>query len=79
VLRLRYRVSDDRGLTSERITLYRRTKVLRLFSRPLRTTSGVAYWVAWRAPRAPGRYRFCVRAADGSRNHAVACAGISVR
>ena len=56
-LHLRYRVQDDRGRTSERLLVYRKTKLLKTFSRPLRTTDdAVAYWVsfrfalAWRLP-----------------------------
>jgi len=80
LLRLRYRVSDDGGRTSERISVSRRTRVLKRFSRPLRSTDGaVAYWVAWRAPSKAGRFRFCVRAADSAGNSAAACAAITVR
>ena len=80
LLRLRYRVSDNRGHTSERISVYRRTKLLKRFARPLRATdSAVAYWVMWRAPERAGRFRFCVRAADGAGNSASACAAVTVR
>jgi hypothetical protein len=80
LLRLRYRVSDDRGHTRERITVYRRTRVLKRFTRALRTTdSAVAYWVGWRAPQRAGRLRFCVRATDAAFNSAAACAAITVR
>jgi hypothetical protein len=79
-LRLRYRVSDNKGETTERITVYRRAKALRGFMRPLRQTDGaVAYWVVWR-PRKAGSYRFCVRATDSAKNRSpLACARIRVR
>lgn len=80
LLRLRYRVSDDRGRTRERISVYRRARLLKVVSRPLRTTEGaVSYWVGWRAPRRAGRFRFCIRATDAAGNHAAACAAITVR
>jgi subtilisin family serine protease len=79
LLRLRYGVRDDGGRTSERITVFRRTKVLARMRRRLRrTTNTVAYWVVWR-PRSRGAYRFCVRASDGSGNSRSACARITVR
>jgi hypothetical protein len=81
LLRLRYRVSDDKAQTSERISVFRRTRLLRRFARPLRQTdSAVAYWVLWRAPRSRARYRFCVRATDAAGNRSpLACAPIAVR
>ena len=80
LLRLRYTVSDNSGQTSERITVLRRTRTVKRFTRPLRATENhIAYWVVWRAGRA-GKYRFCVRAADGSGNRSrLACAAIRVR
>jgi hypothetical protein len=79
-LRLRYRVRDNRGHTAERVTVYRRTKALKRFSRPLRATdSATAYWVVWR-PRSRGSYRFCVRATDSAKNRSrLVCAAVSVR
>ena len=80
LLRLRYTVNDNSGQTSERITVLRRTRTVKRFSRPLRPTeSTIAYWVVWRAGRA-GRYRFCIRATDGAGNRSrLACAAIRVR
>ena len=79
-LRLRYKVSDNSGQTSERITVFRRTRKLKAFTRPLRATENqIAYWVVWRAGRA-GRYRFCVRATDGSGNRSLLrCAAVLLR
>ena len=79
-LRLRYRVRDESGRTSERVVVYRKTKVLKTFTRPLRTTDdAVAYWVGFKfATR--GSYRYCVRASDGSGNRSpLLCAAIRVR
>ena len=80
VLRLRYRVHDNSGHTTERITVYRRSRALTTLTRPLRTTDdAVAYWVSWR-PRTRGGYRFCVRGTDGSGNRSrLVCAAVSVR
>ena len=48
-LRLRYRVRDESGRTSERLFVYRKTKLLKSFTRPLRTTdAAVAYWVGFK-------------------------------
>lgn len=80
MLRLRYRVSDNKGETTEKISVYRRSRVLRRFTRPLRpTNNAVAYWLLWR-PGKPGVYRFCVRATDGAGNRSpLACAAVMVR
>ncbi len=79
-MRLRYRVSDGKGKTTEQITVYRRARALRRLTRPLRPTDdAVAYWLLWRAGK-PGAYRFCVRATDGAGNRSrLACAAIRVR
>jgi hypothetical protein len=79
-LRLRYRVADNRGRTSERVLVYRKTKVLKRFSRPLRTTeSTIAYWVSFRFA-ARGSYRYCVRATDAAGNRSrLACAAVRIR
>jgi hypothetical protein len=79
-LHLRYRVQDDRGKTSERVLVYRKAKLLKTFTRPLRATDDtVAYWVSFRFD-ARGSYRYCVRAGDGAGNHSpLACASIRIR
>ena len=79
-LHLRYRVQDDRGHTSERLFVYRKTKLLKTFSRSLRTTDdAVAYWVSFRFALS-GTYRYCVRATDAAGNRSrLACAAIRVR
>jgi len=79
-LHLRYRVQDDRGHTSERLFVYRKTKLLKTFSRSLRTTDdAVAYWVSFRFALS-GTYRYCVRATDAAGNRSrLACAAIRIR
>jgi len=79
-LRLRYRVQDDSGKSSERVLVYRKTKLLKTFTRALRTTDdAVAYWVAFKFGTT-GSYRYCVRARDAAGNHSpLACAAIRVR
>jgi thermitase len=79
-LRLRYRVRDESSRTSERLFVYRKTKLLKSFTRPLRTTDdAVAYWVGFKfATR--GSYRYCVRASDAAGNRSpLACAAIKMR
>ncbi len=78
-VRLRYRVQDDGGRTSERVLVYRGTKLLKTFIRPLRTTdAAVAYWVTYSFPRR-ATYRYCVRATDGARHASVLrCAKVRV-
>ena len=80
LVRLRYRVRDDKGETSEKLTVFRRNRLLRRFTRPLRPTdNAVVYWIAWRAPRVRGSYRFCVRATDRTGNHsALKCAFVRI-
>ena len=79
-VRLRYRVHDNGGRTSERVRVYRGTKLLKTFTRPLRSTdASVAYWVTYSFP-ARAAYRFCVRATDGARNtSALRCAWVRIR
>ena len=78
-VRLRYRVGDNSRKTSERILVYRRTKVLKTFVRSLRTTDGaVAYWVSYTF-RARWAYRYCVRATDAVGNKSpLRCAAVRV-
>jgi thermitase len=79
-VRLRYRVYDNGGRTSERVLVYRGKKVLKTFSRPLRTTDAtVAYWATYTF-RVRAAYRFCVRATDASHNaSALRCAAVRIR
>jgi hypothetical protein len=80
LIRLRYRVHDNGGRTSERVRVYRGKKVLKTFLRPLRTTdAAVAYWVTYSFP-ARAAYRFCVRATDAAGNSSPPrCAAVRVR
>jgi hypothetical protein len=79
-VRLRYRVHDDKRETSEKLTIARGNRVLRRLTRPLRPTdNAVVYWIAWRAPRVRGSYRFCVRATDRTGNHSpLTCAAVRI-
>jgi thermitase len=81
LVRLRYRASDDRGQTAERITVFRKSEKLSVYKRRLRATlPQIAYSVIWHAPRKAGKYRFCVLATDGAGNHSkTACAAVRVR
>jgi hypothetical protein len=80
LVHLRYRVQDNSGRTSERVLVYRKTKLLKTFRRALRTTdAAVAYWVGY-SFAARGSYRYCVRASDAAGNHSpLACAAIRIR
>jgi serine protease len=80
MVKLTYRVRDDRGQTTEQVSVYRgRSPVTRL-GRTLRPTDDtVVYWLAWRTPRRRFLGHFCVRAADGSGNVSTSCASLKIR
>jgi hypothetical protein len=73
-------VHDDKGETTEKLTVSRRGRVLRRLTRPLRLTeNAVVYWIAWRTPRIRGSYRFCVSATDRAGNRSpLSCAAVRV-
>jgi subtilisin family serine protease len=80
IVKLRYRVQDDHGQTSERIFVYRGQRLTGMYVRPLRQTeSSVDFWVAWRAPKKRFVGRFCVRATDAAGNAARSCSSLRVR
>ena len=79
IVKLRYRVLDDRGETAERISVFRGRVLVKTFSRALRQTDdSVAFWVGWRAPRRRFVGRFCVRASDRAGNNSTSCASLRV-
>jgi thermitase len=80
-VKLRYRVQDDSGETSEQIRVYRRTRLLKGFARTLRPTDAfTAYWVLWRAPSSAQSLRYCVLATDEAGNRsALTCARLLIR
>jgi thermitase len=80
LLKLRYRVEDDHGRTSERLLVYRKSKIVKRLARPVRTTdAAVAYWVRLSIPTR-GLYRYCVRATDAAGNRSpLVCAGLRIR
>jgi hypothetical protein len=80
IVKLTYRVRDDRGQTSERISVYRGRAVVARMRRRLRPTENASvYWVTWRAPWRAMRGRFCVGAADAAGNARTSCASLRVR
>jgi thermitase len=80
IVKLTYRVRDDRGETTEQVSVYRGRALLRRLGRTLRPTeNSVVYWLAWRAPRRRLLGRFCVRAADSAGNASTSCAALRVR
>ena len=79
-LKLRYRVEDDHGRTSERVLVYRKSRIVKSLKRPLRTTDdSVAYWVRL-SIATRGLYRYCVRATDAAGNRSpLVCAALRIR
>ena len=79
-VKLNYRVRDDRGETTEQVSVYRGRSLLKKLGRTLRPTeNSVVYWLPWRAPRHRLLGRFCVRAADGAGNTSTSCAVLRIR
>jgi hypothetical protein len=78
--KLTYRVRDDRGETTEEVSVYRGRSLVTRLGRTLRPTEDtVVYWLAWRAPQRRVLGHFCVRAADGSGNASTSCASLKIR
>jgi len=79
-VKLTYRVRDDRGETTERVSLYRGRLLVKRLGRTLRPTDDtLVSWLAWRAPRRRLVGRFCVRAGDGAGNASTSCASLRIR
>jgi len=79
-IKLTYRVRDDRGETTEQVSVYRGRSLMTRLGRTLRPTDDtLVYWLAWRAPRRQVLGHFCVRAADGAGNVATSCATLKIR
>jgi serine protease AprX len=80
-VKLLYRVSEQTRRTSERVRVYRRTRVIRTIRTSLAVReAGRTYYVFWRAPRKPQRLRFCVEAWDAVGHKSVrSCATVRVR
>jgi len=80
MLKLTYRVRDDRGETAEQVSVYSGRSLVKRLGRTLRPTDDtVVSWLAWRAPRRRLLGRFCVRAADRAGNASTSCARLTVR
>lgn len=81
LMRLYHRAYDASGQTREKLQVYRGTRLLKTFWKPLRVTkAGVTYSTLWRAPRVPGYLRLCVQAWDASGNASVrSCARVTIR
>ena len=79
-VKLRYRVRDDQGETTEQVSVYRGRSVVVTLGRNLRPTEdSVVYWFPWKAPKRKLAGRFCVRAADGAGNVSTSCASLKIR
>jgi serine protease AprX len=80
-IKLLYRVAENGPRTSERVVVYRRSRVLRTIRTPLSAReAGRTYYVFWRATRRAERLRFCVEAWDAAGlKSARSCASLVVR
>jgi uncharacterized repeat protein (TIGR01451 family) len=82
--RLRYRVSDDSGMSREEVTIYRRGRRLKRIASSLDAADAravVYYFVTWKVPKKipRGVLRFCVRATDAAGNRSrPSCAPLRV-
>jgi hypothetical protein len=80
IARLRYRVYDDSGVTSEYLQVYRSHRLLAAGHTEFGPAQGAIYWVGWRVPRlVKGAVKFCVRSSDESGNtSARSCAPVKI-
>jgi hypothetical protein len=80
-VRLRYSVTDNKGETSETVTVLRPNgKRLRTITTELGPATGAVESVSFKAPGMPGTYRFCVVAEDPKGNEsAESCARLRLR
>jgi subtilisin family serine protease len=79
-IKLSYRVRDDRGETTEQLSIYRGSAQIAKLGRNLRQTDDtLLYWFTWRAPKRRFTGRFCIRAADGAANASSSCASLRIR
>ena len=82
-MKIRYRVSDDSGMSKERVSVYRGRRLLASIESPLDRADAQAlyYYVRWRVPRVlrRGGLRSCVRATDAAGNRSkTSCAALRV-
>ena len=79
-VKLTYRVRDDRGQTTEHVSIYRGRLLVKRLGRMLRPSGdAVVSWLPWRAPRRRFLGHFCVRATDGAGNTSTSCASLKIR
>jgi hypothetical protein len=78
--RLRYRVTDDGGVSREVVTVIRKARVLKRIRTEFGEATGDKYAVVWKVPKSGnGDARFCVVATDPSGNQsATDCAKINI-
>jgi hypothetical protein len=79
LLRLRWRVSDDRGKTTDLLRVYRGTKKLWSYTRTHRGVAGVTYTQRYRTPQKAGTLKLVVKATDRAGNSATSTARITLR
>jgi hypothetical protein len=82
VARLAYAAQDGRGVTADRVRVYRRGRLVRTIRISLgKANPFYAYEAPWRvARRVRGRLRFCVDSVDAARNKSnLSCAPLVIR
>jgi hypothetical protein len=69
VMRLRYRVRDDRGVTAETVNIFRAGQRVAQRTSPFGpTTLSPFHYVSWRVPNSGSKFSFCVRSRDRAGN-----------
>jgi hypothetical protein len=82
VARLAYAAQDGRGVTADRVRVYRRGRLLRTIRISLgKANPFYVYEAPWRVPRSVrGRLRFCVDSVDAARNKSnLSCGPLLIR
>ena len=81
VARLRYRVYDDSGVSSDYVQVFRGRRLLASGTTDFGPAQGGVYFVRWRVPRkAKSGLKFCVRSSDESGNTSErSCAPIKIK
>lgn len=79
LLMLRWRVSDDRGTTTDALKVYRGTKQVWSFRMTHQVAAGKTYGVKYRAPKTAGKLRLVVKATDEAGNSRSSTARVLIR
>ncbi len=78
---LRYRVSDDSGVSQEKLAVIRKGRTLARITTEFGSANGGRYKVRWKVPkRVKGKMKFCVTSVDQSGNRsAKSCAKLKIK